>query len=376
MEFINLKKQYNVHKNKIISSLQNTLKHGQYILGPEVYELEKKLSKFTGSKYCIAVSSGTDALLISLMSLGIKKGDEVITTPFSYIASTEVICLLGATPVFVDVEKDTCNINSKKIEKKITKNTRVILAVSLFGQTADFKSINKIARKYKNITVVEDAAQSFGAEHYEKKSCNLSTIGCTSFFPTKILGCYGDGGAIFTNKKNLFEKCVKIREHGQSKKYVHDLVGVSGRLDNIQASILLTKFNFLQKEILSRIKLANLFNKKIDMLTKKYGKQKIIRIKKLKSFKKVYSQYTIIASKRDELRNFLQKNSIPTKIYYPLPINLQKPYKKYSHNDLKISLELSKKVISLPFHPYLEKKEINKIFNLLDKFFLLNFNKL
>jgi len=226
--FINLKTQYQELEFQIKKRINTVLEHGQYILGPEVKELEDRLAEYIGTKHCITVASGTEALLISLIALGIKLGDEVITTPFSFVSAVEVIVLLGAIPVFVDIEPDTCNINASLIEGKITDKTKAIMPVSLYGQPADMDEINTIASKY-NQPVVEDAAQSFGSTYKNKKSCNLSTIGCTSFFPSKPLGCYGDGGAIFTNDDDIARACREIRVHGQSKRYVHSRIGVGGR---------------------------------------------------------------------------------------------------------------------------------------------------
>ena len=225
--FIDLKNQYQALKPQIQERINRVLDHGQYIMGPEVQELEEKLAVYTGAKHCITVASGTEALLISLMALGIKPGDEVITTPFTFVATTEAIVLLGAKPAFVDIEPDTCNIDVRKIEEKITDKTKAIMPVSLYGQPADMDEINAIAARHNNIPVIEDAAQSFGATYKGKKSCNLSTIGCTSFFPSKPLGCYGDGGAIFTNDNLIAQAAKEIRVHGQIARYVHTRVGVA-----------------------------------------------------------------------------------------------------------------------------------------------------
>ena len=239
--FIDLKTQYQALKPLIQERINRVLEHGQYIMGPEVQELEEKLAAYTGAKHCTTVASGTEALLICLMALGIKPGDEVITTPFTFVATTEAIVLLGAKPVFVDIEPDTCNIDARKIEEKITDKTKAIMPVSLYGQPADMDEINAIAARHNNIPVIEDAAQSFGATYKGKKSCNLSTVGCTSFFPSKPLGCYGDGGAIFTNDNSIAEACKEIRVHGQSACYVHTRVGVGGRMDTLQCAIVLAK---------------------------------------------------------------------------------------------------------------------------------------
>ena len=229
--FIDLKTQYNALRPQIHERINDVLEHGQYIMGPEVKELEEKLAAYTGAKHCITVASGTEALLISLMALGVGSGDEVITTPFTFVATAEVIVLLGATPVYVDIEPDTCNINASHIEAKITAKTKAIIPVSLYGQPPDMDEINDIAARHDNIPVIEDAAQSFGATYKGRKSGNLSSIGCTSFFPSKPLGCYGDGGAIFTSDDAIAQACREIRVHGQSHRYVHTRIGVGGRMD-------------------------------------------------------------------------------------------------------------------------------------------------
>ena len=247
--FIDLKSQYQALKTSVDARIHKVLDHGQYIMGPEVRELEERLEAFTGARHSITVASGTEALLISLMALGIKPGDEIITTPFTFIATAEVIVLLGAVPVFVDIEPDTCNINSSLIEAAITPKTKAIMPVSLYGQPADMDEINAIAARHGNIPVIEDAAQSFGAEYKGRKSCNLSTIGCTSFFPSKPLGCYGDGGAVFTNDDELAKAMREIRVHGQERRYVHTRVGVGGRMDTIQCAIVLAKLERFDWEI-------------------------------------------------------------------------------------------------------------------------------
>ena len=239
--FIDLKTQYQAVKPQIQARIDAVLEHGQYIMGPEVKELEDKLAAFTGAKHCITCASGTEALLMSLMALGIGPDDEIVTTPFTFVATAEVIVLLGAKPVFVDVEPDTGNIDASLIEAKITSKTKAIMPVSLYGQTADMDAINAIAAKRGNLPVIEDAAQSFGATYKGRQSCNLSTIGCTSFFPSKPLGCYGDGGAIFTNDDALAQAMREIRVHGQSQRYVHTRVGVGGRMDTLQCAIVLAK---------------------------------------------------------------------------------------------------------------------------------------
>ncbi len=262
--FIDLKAQYRALQPEIQERINRVLEHGQYIMGPEVQELEAKLAGYTGANHCITVASGTEALLISLMALGIKPGDEVVTTPFTFVATAEVIVLLGAKPIFVDIEPDTCNIDHRLIEDKITERTKVIMPVSLYGQVADMDEINAIAARRGNIPVIEDAAQSFGATYKGRKSCNLSTGGGTSFFPSKPLGCYGDGGAIFTNDATLAQACREIRVHGQARRYVHTRVGVGGRMDTLQCAIVLAKLERFDWEIARRLAIGARYNDLCD----------------------------------------------------------------------------------------------------------------
>lgn len=362
--FIDLKTQYQALKTEIDDRIQRVLDHGQYILGPEVKELEDKLADYIGAKYCITVASGTEALLISLMALGIKLGDEVITTPFTFISAAEAIVLLGATPVFVDIEPNTCNINAKLIEEAITSKTKAIIPVSLYGQTADMDEINMIGVKH-NLPVIEDAAQSFGAEYKGKKSCNLSTVGCTSFFPSKPLGCYGDGGAIFTSDEKLAQACREIRIHGQSKRYLHTRIGVGGRMDTLQCAIVLAKLERYDWEIKARKTVAAKYD---SLLTEsirnenKYGSRKNCLIKKLGvcvDRTSVYAQYTLLSEDRDALQKYLTDVGVPTSVHYPLPINEQPAYKKLSRsNNTPIASQYSKQVFSIPMGSYLSDEQI------------------
>lgn len=339
--FIDLKAQYRELKDEINRRIQAVLEHGQYIMGPEVRELEEKLEEYTSAKHCITVASGTEALLISLMALGIKPGDEVITTPFSFIATAEVIVRLGAIPIFVDIEADTCNINASIIEAKITDKTKAIMPVSLYGQPADMDEINSIAKKY-NIPVIEDAAQSFGATYKDKKSCNLSTIGCTSFFPSKPLGCYGDGGAIFTSDDELAQTCREIRVHGQSKRYHHSRIGVGGRMDTIQCSILLAKLERFNWEVEQRKHIG----KRYDELMDKDG---ISRVQQRADRTSVFAQYTIFVAGRDEIQSKLKATGVPTAVHYPVPLNKQPAFTEFDIGETTpIASQVSKKVISLP----------------------------
>jgi UDP-2-acetamido-2-deoxy-ribo-hexuluronate aminotransferase len=355
--FIDLKTQYEALKPQIQERINRVLDHGQYIMGPEVRELEEKLAAYIGAKHCITVASGTEALLISLMAIGIKPGDEVITTPFTFVATAEMIVLLGAKPVFVDIELDTCNIDASKIEEKITQKTKAIMPVSLYGQPADMDEINAIAARHGNIPVIEDAAQSFGATYRDKKSCNLSAIGCTSFFPSKPLGCYGDGGAIFTNDDSIAKACKEIRVHGQSARYVHTRVGVGGRMDTLQCAIVLAKLERFDWEIEQRIKIGQRYTELFMSLRAAEGGAAIgafsihpVTIRPDRT--SVYAQYTLICLDRDAIQLKLKQSKIPTAIHYPVPINEQIAYQQLCCPDCTpIASRLAKQVMSLPMAP-------------------------
>jgi UDP-2-acetamido-2-deoxy-ribo-hexuluronate aminotransferase len=359
MEFIDLRSQYNLLEADIHEGLLKVFSHGKYIMGPEVEQLENALAKFTGSKFCITVSSGTEALLISLMALGVGRGDEVITSSFTFAATAEVIALLGAQPVFADISLDTCNIEPESISRLITKKTKAIIPVSLYGQTSDMEAINLISEKYGSIPVIEDAAQSFGASYRGQKSCNLSTIGCTSFFPSKPLGCYGDGGAIFTNSLDFAEICRSLRVHGQQERYVHSRVGVGGRMDTIQCAITLAKLSRFNEEIRIRKEKGDLYNHLIDKL-------QIPRININPGNTSVYAQYTIFTENREELREILLRDGIPTSVHYPLSMTEQPAYKEFRSDDhVPNSVFASKKVLSLPMSAYIENSDIYKIVDIL-----------
>jgi UDP-2-acetamido-2-deoxy-ribo-hexuluronate aminotransferase len=349
--FIDLREQYLAIKPHIHERIKKVLDHGQYIMGPEVIELEDKLSKFTGNKHCITVSSGTDALLISLMALDVGPGDEVITTPFSFVATAEVIVLLGATPIFVDIDADTCNINAKLIEKNITKSTKAIIPVSLYGQPANMDEINAVASNYPGVTVIEDAAQSFGSTYKGKKSCNLSTIGCTSFFPSKPLGCYGDGGAIFTNNDNIAKLCREIRVHGQSERYVHTRVGIGGRMDTIQCAIVLAKLDHFEPELNRRYHVAEIYMHQLS-------KSKISFIRPQEDRTSVFAQFTICVEDRERIQKELVSVGVPTTVHYPLPLNEQPAYKYLGQSNSTPTAKLmAKQVMSLPMGPYLKETD-------------------
>ena len=345
LAFIDLKAQYTALRQTVNARIQNVLDHGQYIMGPEVQELEDRLTTFTGAKHCVTVSSGTEALLISLMALGLKPGDEVITTPFTFAATAEMIVLLGCKPVFVDVEADSCNIDARLIEAKINVNTRAIMPVSLYGQCADMDEINTIAARHGNIGVIEDAAQSFGASYKGRKSVNVSTIGCTSFFPSKPLGCYGDGGAIFTNDDALAQASREIRVHGQSARYTHTRLGVGGRMDTLQCAVVLAKLERFSWEIEQRLEIGARYNALLD----EHG---IARVTQRADRDSVFAQYTAMIDDRAGVQARLTSVGIPTAVHYPVPLNTQPAYRHLCCPDCTpVAANLARRVLSLPMHP-------------------------
>ena len=357
--FIDLQSQYQSYKEEIDTAIHTVLDSSQYIMGPSVKELESNLAKYTGAKYAIACASGTDALLIALLAIGIKPGDEIITTPFTFIASSEVVSLLGAIPVFVDIEEDTYNINASEIEANITDRTKAIMPVSLYGQTADMDVINDIALR-NNLIVIEDAAQSFGASYKGKKSCNLSHFGCTSFFPSKPLGCYGDGGALFTSDDEFAAKARLFLAHGSKKRYVHEVIGVNGRMDTIQAAVVDVKLKYFADEVQKREDIGSRY---IDLLKGKQLKLPVIREDRTS----VYAQFTLQSERREELIQLLNDNEVPTAIHYPTPLHLQECYQSlnYKVGDFPISEKAAKEVFSLPMSPFLTEDQQNYIVNLL-----------
>mgnify|MGYP006091127357 CR=1 FL=1 len=360
MEFIDLKTQRNLISKELDEAITEVLDGGNFILGPQINLLEEKLAKFTGSKYCLTVASGTDALLMALMSLGIGPGDDVITTPFTWISTVEVIKLLGANPVYCDINPRTFNMDIKKMEEHLTNKTKAILPVSLFGQCSDMDEIKSIAKKY-NLYVIEDAAQSFGAEYKGKKSCSLTDIGCTSFFPSKPLGCYGDGGAIFTDNEELFHKLKAIRVHGASSKNNFDLIGINGRMDTLQAAILLVKFSIYQNEIDLRQVVATKYSDLIKNLENHQLKDVSIDPPFIENYNKsVYAQYTIKTNKRDLVLDRLSKNNIPFAIHYNKLANEHPAYKK-TENNLPMAQRLKEEVFSIPMHPYMSFEDQKKV---------------
>ncbi|NLV25104.1 MAG: DegT/DnrJ/EryC1/StrS family aminotransferase [Deltaproteobacteria bacterium] len=366
--FIDLQAQQERIRPQLDAAIKKVLAHGKYILGPEVTEVEEKLAAFTGAAHCVTVASGTEALLISLMALGIGPGDEVITTPFTFVATAEVIVLTGAKPVFVDVEADTCNIDAQQIEAAITDKTRAIIPVSLYGQPADMDEINAIAEKHTNIhkssgaplasrpiTVIEDAAQSFGATYKGVKSGHLSAIGCTSFFPSKPLGCYGDGGAIFTSDDALAQACRELRVHGQSKRYVHTRIGVGGRMDTLQCAVLLAKLDCFGWEIEQRLAIGGRYNRLLD-------EAGIPRVRQRSDRTSVFAQYTVFIEERERLQEELKKAGIPTAVHYPLPLNEQPAYKgNCGGGATPVAADLARRVMSLPMSAYLRENDQRNI---------------
>jgi UDP-2-acetamido-2-deoxy-ribo-hexuluronate aminotransferase len=345
--FIDLAAQQHGMRGALEKSLHRVLHHGQYIMGPEVTELEAQLAAYTGSKHCITVASGTDALLIAMMALGIKPGDEVITSPFTFIATGEMIALLGAKPVFVDIDPRTYNLDPAKIEAAITPRTKAIMPVSLYGQCADFDEINAIACRHE-LPVIEDAAQSFGASYKGRKSCALSFIGCTSFFPSKPLGCYGDGGACFTNDDALAKLMAEIRVHGQDRRYHHPVIGVNGRMDTLQCAVLLAKLPSFPDEVKARGLLGahytTLINDNCPGVTPPFIED---------HNSSVYAQYTVQVDNRDAVQKRLQEAGIPTAVHYPVPLHLQPAfaYLGQGEGSFPVSEAAAKRVMSLPMHP-------------------------
>ncbi len=339
MQFTDLKSQYAALKTSIDARIQRVLDHGQYILGPEVAELEQQLAAFTGSRHCVTVSSGTEALLIALMALDIQPGDEVITTPFTFAATAEMIVLAGGVPVFVDVEPDTCNIDVSKIEAKITARTKAIMPVSLYGQVADMDRINAIAAQHR-LAVIEDAAQSFGARYQGQRSCALSTFGATSFFPSKPLGCYGDGGALFTDDDRLAQAAREIRVHGQSGRYLHTRLGVGGRLDTIQAAVLLGKLERFAWELERREAIGARYQRLLA------GVEQVATRPDRNS---VFAQFTVMVDARAEVQAALKDSGVPTAVHYPRPLNEQPAYARYCcPGCTPVSARLAQRVLSLP----------------------------
>ncbi len=348
MEFIDLAAQQRRIKDQIDARIQAVLNHGKYILGPEVAELEERLAAYTGAKYCISCANGTDALQIALMAIDLQPGDEVITPGFTYIATAETVALLGGKPIYVDIDPKTYNLDPALLEAAITPRTKAVIPVSLYGQCADFDAINAIAEKH-NLVVIEDAAQSFGATYKGKKSGNLSHIACSSFFPSKPLGCYGDGGAIFTSDDELAKVIRQIARHGQDRRYHHVRIGVNSRLDTLQAAILLPKLDIFDEEVLLRQQVAAQYNTMLNAVG--IASTPFIEAHNTS----VYAQYTIRVKNRDHVQASLKEAGIPTAVHYPIPLNKQPAVA--SNASLPFGDEVALEVMSLPMHPYLTKAD-------------------
>ena len=354
--FLDLKPQYKALEAPINARIQAVLNHGQFILGPEVLECEKALTAYIGAKHCLTAASGTDALMMVLMALGVGPGDEVITTPFSFFATAEVISLVGATPVFVDIEEVTYNIDPTKIEAAITKKTKAIMPVSLYGQPADFDAINEIAGR-RGIPVIEDAAQSFGAPYKGKKSCDLSYVSATSFFPAKPLGCYGDGGAVFTNDEALHKKMEMIRVHGQASRYNHVMMGINGRLDTLQCAILIEKLKRYDWELERRSSIAGRYTKAFSEMGTKCVAP---RLKADRG--SVWAQYTVLVADRDAFAAKLKEKGVPTSIHYPSPLHHQPVYADIrSRTNAPVAERISKNCISLPMFPDMTDAQVDHV---------------
>ena len=361
---LDLKRQYDAIKPEIDQAIQKVLDHAMFIMGPEVKELEQKLAQYCGVKHGIGVASGTDALLLSLRALGVGLGDEVITTTFSFFATAGVISRLGARPVFADIDPRTFNIDPECLKGAITSKTKVIMPVHLYGQIAEMDEILEIAGKH-NIPVVEDAAQAIGARYKGKNAGQFGSMGCFSFFPSKNLGAYGDGGFIVTNDDKLVESVRKLRVHGAQPKYFHSVIGYNSRLDTIQAAVLIVKFKYLPEWHEARRKKANYYNvllKDIEQITTPFVRDYNYHI---------YHQYTILAENRDKLKDWLKAKEIGFDTYYPLPLHLQECYRDlgYKVGDLPVSEELAKTAISLPVFPELTGNEQEYVVTAIREFY-------
>ena len=364
MQFTDLKTQYAVLKTEIDARIQRVLDHGQYIAGPEVQELEAALAAHTGAPHCVAVASGTEALLIALMAIDFKPGDEVITTPFTFAATAEVVVLLGGVPVFVDIEPDTCNIDASLIEARITPRTRAIMPVSLYGQVADMDAINAVAQRH-GLVVIEDAAQSFGARYRGqggvRKSCNLSSIACTSFFPSKPLGCYGDGGALFTDDAEIAQAAREIRVHGQSGRYQHTRVGLGGRMDTLQCAVVLAKLPRFDWELARRQARAARYGRLIQASSGQTGApMQLLTVRPDRDC--AWAQYTVMVDNRAAVQQALQAAGIPTAVHYPKPLHHQPAYARYCCPDCNPhSIRAAQRVLSLPMSADLTEADQDRV---------------
>lgn len=363
------KREYQTYKKEIDGAIQTVLDHGLFINGPEVKELEKQLKSYVGVNDCICVSNGTDALKIALLALDVGHGDEVITVAHSWISTAEVIPLVGATPVFIDIEPVTYNMDVSKLESAITEKTKAIIVVSLYGQIADINAINDIASKH-NIPVIEDGAQSFGARYHGSKSGSLTTIGTTSFFPSKPLGCYGDGGACFTNDVELGTKMRAIKNHGGTKRFHHSYIGLNARLDTIQAAILLQKLPRFDDTINQRNRCADYYTESLTFLEEKgFTLPKVIENRR-----SVWAQYSILATskeQRDNIVQHLKNNNINAAIFYPAPLHKQECFQTYNscNTELPVTVDICDRIFNLPCYGEFTKQEQDRVIEVLRSFF-------
>ena len=351
INFIDLPAQYRAYKEAIDREVGEVLASAQFIGGPKLQKLEQDLAAYTGAAHAIGCSSGTDALLLALMALDIQAGDEVITSPFTFIATAEVIAFLGAKPVFVDIDETTYNIDAARIEDAITERTRAIMPVSLYGQCADMDAVNAIGERH-GLPVIEDAAQSFGAEYKERKSCHLSTIGCTSFFPSKPLGAYGDGGAVFTDDEALSHKIRMLLNHGQNERYKHRYIGINGRLDALQAAVLNVKLTHFDEEVAARRAIGERYT---DLLKGSGVVAPVVKSDRTS----VYAQYSIRVEERENMIKKLGDAKIPTAVHYPMPLHLQEAFANlgYHEGDFPVSERVSREIMSLPMSPFLTREQ-------------------
>ncbi len=357
MEFVDLKHQYQLNKDAIDARIARVLEHGRFIMGPEVGELESALAEFVGVEHVIAVASGTDALMIAMMALAIGRDDEVITTPFSFIATGEMIALAGATPVFVDIDPRTYNIDPTLIEAAITPRTKAIMPVSLYGQCAAFDEINAIAERHE-LPVIEDGAQSFGATYKGRRSCAVTTVGCTSFFPSKPLGCYGDAGACFTRDSALAGRMREIRIHGQDRRYHHATLGLNGRMDTLQAAVLLAKFDCFEQEIAARERIGARYTERFSALTDQ------VVVPYIESHNtSVFAQYTVQVEAREAVLEHLDSAGVPTAVHYPMPLHMQPVFVETDSRlgSFPVTEQAAERVFSLPMHAYLEARQQDEI---------------
>lgn len=358
MKFIDLSAQYEAYRDNIDDAIVRVLKHSHFVMGTEVKDLEKTLSNYTDVAHCITTASGTASLEIALRALDIGPGDEVITVPFTWISPAEAIELVGAKPVFVDIEPCSFNMDMNQVEEAITASTKAIIPVSLFGQVPDLEIANQLAAKH-GLIVIEDGAQSFGASRNGRRSCGITDVGSTSFFPAKPLGCYGDGGALFTNDDALSEKMRILRAHGGERRHHHTMIGMNGRLDTMQAAILLAKFPNFPEEVQRRTEIGNRYNQAL---------RDVCVVPKIKEGNThVYGQYTVRVPNRESLRETLQVHGIPSAVYYPKCLHEQPVFQKlgYQLGDFPESEKASKEVISLPMHPFLKEDEQDRVIGVL-----------